>query len=1238
MTGPSPGAEFAGRIALVTGGAGSVGRVVVERLAERGATVLLNCFHSYGAAKEQVRALTGRGLDVRLIRASVARPEQVERMFGEIGEEHGRLDILVNNAAAGSFVPFDEITEELLDRTYATNVKGPLWCARHARPLLAAAGGTGAAIVNVSSLGAATAPANYLPVGVSKAALEALTRYLAAELAGDRIRVNAASCGLIDNPVGQLFPSFEDVRANTVAATPLARLGRPEDLAEVVLFLSSERSGWVTGQTLLADGGLTLLRSAMSPTANEEPAAYAEPAAYEEPTVLAEPAALAQPVAHAEPTVPEAHVDPAALAGRAAPRDTASPREPAPPAPAAVGSPAAHGKPTAHTDSAVLGRAVSREPIAPASAAYAEPVARTEPVVPGAPINPTTHAGTAASEPAAHEKPTTLAGTASPRDPAAPAPVAAGSPAARVERAAPAEPAALAEPGAHGSAAHEPGAHGSAAHEPGAHGSAAHEPGAHGSVAHEPGAHESAALAFPGAHGGPTDPHDPAALAFPAAHGEPTDPHDPVAVVGMGMAVPGASSPEEFWRLLCEGAELFVDAPADRWDIARFHDEDRRAPDKTYQRRSGFITSFRPHDKLRAEGLADAGLDHTALWLRHSLHQALDGVRRADGDRFSFCVGYTPDGSQHLEESYVLGHALDTLAEDGDEAVRGPVGDALRGRFGRGGAPGEARHPHRVGRDAMDGILPGDTRLHMVDTACSSSLYAMDLGVRDLLSGRSDIAVCGGSFALAPSGSILFAKLNGLSAGGAVHALDAGADGALFSDGAGLVVLKRLSRARADGDRVLGLISAIGLSADGRGKAIYAPAPAGQELAVERAFERGGLGPDDIDWIVAHATGTPAGDEAEFTSLARRYAGTRVQQVTSNKSLVGHCGWAAGVVSVIHTLLALRHGTIPAQYRFSRLPDALAGQASGLTVPREPVPWPAEPGRPRRAAVSGFGFGGTNAHVIISEDHRAARTGRPPALPAPLGEDLVLVGWSAHLPGAPAPEEVAAWAAGSRDEEFEPSFGATYPVPPFQELRMPPPTARATDRTQLALVRCMQGLPEPVRELCLSHNRTTGVVVGHTGATRNALLYKSRAYLDEIGRVVADAGDRPGTEKFLRRLEERATGLIAAPTEDSFPGEMPNVIAARLSNYFDLRGLNITVDAGEASLLEAFDVAGSYLDFREIDVALVAGVNGTALPGWNDEPGRRAAEAAFLFALTRRSLAERTGLPVLAVVERSVAA
>ncbi|HET6355659.1 SDR family oxidoreductase [Streptomyces sp.] len=1147
--------EFSGRIALVTGGAGSVGRVIVERLAERGATVLLNCFHSYDSAKEQARGLVERGLDVRVVRASVARPAQVERMFAEIGEEHGRLDILVNNAAAGSFVPFDEITEELLDRTYATNVKGPLWCARYARPLLAAARGRGGSVVNVSSLGAVTTPANYLPVGVSKAALEALTRYLAAELAEDLIRVNAASCGLIDNPVGQMFPDFAGVSANTVAATPLSRLGRPEDLAEVVLFLASERSGWVTGQTVLADGGLTLLRSAMSP-----------------------PREVAAALAGAEPQ--------AGLAADARDDVVAEPR--------------------------IETRAdlVAQAPTEPLPGEVAQPQAG---FVAGTRLGSEARTPTGAP-PGAGAEPRAVARAGSAADPVA------GT--------------------RHGAAADSPvGTRTGHAADTPAEGPIKTRADLVGRASGEAWA-EAVADAVVETEAAPSDDADAVVEAEAAPAGAPeaesgAPEDDPIAVVGMGMAVPGASSPEEFWRLLIDGAELFVDAPADRWDIARFHATDRGAPDKTYQRRSGFITDFRPHEKLRAEGLAEAGLDQTALWLRHSLHQALDGVRRNAQDRFSFCVGYTPDGSQHLEEAFVLRSSLETLAEDGDDAVDGPIGDALRRRFSRGDDPSASYLPHRIGQDAMAGILPPATRVHMVDTACSSSLYAMDLGVRDLLSGRSDIAVCGGSFALAPSGSILFAKLNGLSAGGAVRALDAGADGALFSDGAGLVVLKRLSRARADGDQVLGIVSAIGLSADGRGKAIYAPARAGQELAIERAFDRSGLGPDDVDWIVAHATGTPAGDEAEFTSLGQRYAGARKTLVTSNKSLVGHCGWAAGVVSVIHTLLALRHGTIPAQYRFERLPDALAGEADGLTVPEQPVPWPASAARPRRAAVSGFGFGGTNAHMIISEDHRGSRSGHPAALPAPVGEDLVLVGWSSHQPGSPDADAVAAWAA-DRGEDPEPSFGTAYPVPPFQQLRMPPPTARATDRTQLMMVRCMQELDEAVRQLCLDHHKTTGVVVGHTGATRNALLYKTRAYLDEIGHAVAGADERATTAKFLQRLEERATGLIAAPTEDSFPGEMPNVIAARLSNYFDLRGLNITVDAGEASLIEAFDVAGSYLDFSEIDVALVAGVNGTALPGWNDTAGRNATEGAFLFVVTRRSLAEEAGLPVLAVMERSV--
>ncbi|MFF4616168.1 SDR family oxidoreductase [Nonomuraea jabiensis] len=967
---------FEGRVALVTGGAGSVGAHIVRSLAEAGATVVLNCFHSYDAAKALATELGG---GVRVIRASVAKQDQVRRMFDEVTSVYGRLDLLVNNAAAGTFAGWAELTEEHLDQAYETNVKGALWCARAARPLLAAS--EAGCIVNVSSVGAAYAPANYLPVGLSKAALEALTRYLAAEFAPDGIRVNTASAGLLDNPVGRMFPGFASMSANAVAATPMGRLATPADLANLVLLLASPGAAWVTGQTVVADGGMSLHRAALSPDPVPEPAPAVE-------------------------------------------------------------------------------RIQDMERIQ-----HVEPIQDME----------------------------------------------------RMQDV------------------------------------------------------------------------------------------DPIAVVGMGLVVPGAGDPDAFWRLLDEGADLFVDVPPDRWPVASFHDDDPRAPDKTYQRRSGFITGFTPHPALAAEH-PDAGLDHTTLWLRHSVHQALEGVTRRDSDRFTACFGYTPDGSQHLQEALVD-------RELGGPGVL-PHGDAARSR----------PFPHRVGAGAIDGLLPADTRLLMVDTACSSSLYAIDLGLRDLLADRAEIAVCGGAFALAPGGSVLFSKLHGLSRGGEVRALDRDADGVLFSDGAGVVVLKRLSRALADGDTVHGLVAGVGLSADGKGKAIYAPSSAGQELAIARAFEKSGVAAGEVDWVIAHATGTPAGDEAEFLSLRAAYAGTRPVRVTSNKSLIGHTGWAAGVVSVIHALLGLRHGVIPAQHRFSAAPDAFGLDSCNLSVPTRPVPWPPRPDGPRTAAVSGFGFGGTNAHLLVQE-YRPGRPARA-GYGARNGEPMVIVGWSAHVPGAEDNEQVGAWARGRH--LLPDSFGDGYPHPPFARLRLPASTIRATDRTQLMIIECMQRLEPRIREFCARHSRTTGVVVGHTGPTRNAVLYAVRAYLDELDHL---AQERAG------ELRERVTGLIAKPDEDSFPGEMPNVIAARLCGYFDLRGLNIAVDGGAASLADAFDLAGRYLDFGDVDVALVAGSNGNSLASWGELlGGGPIGEGTFLFALTRKSLALAEGLPVLAEVSVEAAA
>jgi NAD(P)-dependent dehydrogenase (short-subunit alcohol dehydrogenase family) len=257
--------DLEGKVALVTGGAKGVGKVIARQLAERGARVIINFFHSLEDARQTKAELQALGAGVEIMRASVAQPTQIEQMFNRIAEEYGYLDILINNAASGAFLSPDEITPQLFDRALDTNLKGSFWCARLAAPLMQKRGG--GCIVNISSVGAGQVPANYLVVGTSKAGVEALTRYLAVEYGPLNIRVNTASSTMLEGEVARNFPRYEDMRRQSIFATPLKRdgLATAQDLAGIVAFLTSDLSHFVTGQTILADGGLTLNSLALSP-------------------------------------------------------------------------------------------------------------------------------------------------------------------------------------------------------------------------------------------------------------------------------------------------------------------------------------------------------------------------------------------------------------------------------------------------------------------------------------------------------------------------------------------------------------------------------------------------------------------------------------------------------------------------------------------------------------------------------------------------------------------------------------------------------------------------------------------------------------------------------------------------------------------------------------------------------------------------------------------------------------
>ncbi|MDI3298635.1 MAG: enoyl-[acyl-carrier-protein] reductase FabL [Bacillota bacterium] len=248
--------RFAGKVALVTGGSRGIGRAITLRLASEGADVVINFFRNRGPAEETARQVEAMGRRARLVRAHVGEPEKVRAMFEEVEAAFGRLDILVNNAASGSLHPVMELDAKGWDWTMNINARGAFLCSQAAVPLMQKAGG--GRIVNITSLGSHRVIPYYVAVGVSKAALEALTRYLAVDLARYGIAVNAVSGSVVDTDAIRHFPNREELLASAQRETPAGRILRPEDIAAAVAWLCSDEAEMVRGQVLVVDGGYSL--------------------------------------------------------------------------------------------------------------------------------------------------------------------------------------------------------------------------------------------------------------------------------------------------------------------------------------------------------------------------------------------------------------------------------------------------------------------------------------------------------------------------------------------------------------------------------------------------------------------------------------------------------------------------------------------------------------------------------------------------------------------------------------------------------------------------------------------------------------------------------------------------------------------------------------------------------------------------------------------------------------------
>jgi len=595
----------------------------------------------------------------------------------------------------------------------------------------------------------------------------------------------------------------------------------------------------------------------------------------------------------------------------------------------------------------------------------------------------------------------------------------------------------------------------------------------------------------------------------PSSRSQPAD----VAIVGIASLLPKANSTIEYWDNILENVDAITEIPRHRWDWRLYFDADRNAKDKIYSKWGGFLDDLvfdpaqygmPPRSVQSVDPMQLIALEVA----RRTLVDAGYADRAYDHDRTSIIIGAS-GGTGDVGTQYGLRAELprftgelpdavaDRLPEWTEDSFAGILSNVIAGRV--------------ANRLNFGGVN------FTADAACASSLAALYQGISELTAGRSDLVIAGGVDTVqGPFGYLCFSKTQALSPRGRCMAFDASSDGIVISEGVAMVALKRLADAERDGDRIYAVIKGIGGSSDGKARSMTAPLPAGQLRAMRRAYAVAGFGPETVGLFEAHGTGTVAGDTAELESTTRlvRESGGRPHRavVGSVKTMIGHTKATAGIAGLIKAALSLHHRVLP-PHRGVQDPNAVLREADcPVRLVDQALPWLARPDQPRRAAVSAFGFGGTNFHVVMEEYAaeyrpwlRPTTAKRWPAevflwgaadaealmgdlqrlqqqLLAP-GKTIILrdlaAGLASRYQTGTQTLAIVARHAGDLSEKLTATLavlrGATSPLPPGvyrNSLRLrtsSEPTENSSDRGKVAVVFAGQGsqYPEMLRELML---------------------------------------------------------------------------------------------------------------------------------------------------------------------------
>lgn len=695
----------------------------------------------------------------------------------------------------------------------------------------------------------------------------------------------------------------------------------------------------------------------------------------------------------------------------------------------------------------------------------------------------------------------------------------------------------------------------------------------------------------------------------------------PIAVVGMAGIFPGATDISVFWKNIEAGKSSIVDVPRERWAI----DPDRTvskniAPDKTLSKRAGLILDFAfDPDGLSLDRNLAAQLDpmyHLVLSAgRDALrdcHVSADMKKRAGV--ILAAIALPTDGSSHLtreilgrtfEASLFGSHVLESMPPLSKAAC-------LSGRV--------TSLPAAIVAKAL-GLNGGS---YTLDAACSSSLYSIKLACDELIGRRSDLMLAGG---VSRPESLFtqagFTQLKALSPSGICAPFDANADGLVVGEGAGFVVLKRLDDAIRDKDRIYALIHGSGLSNDIGGN-LLAPDTEGQVRAMNLAYQNTGWSPYDVDHIECHGTGTPVGDGIELKSLKTVWGDNNWTQgqcaIGSVKSMIGHLLTGAGIAGAIKTFLAIHHKTLPPSLNFKKPVKGSPLENGPFRIDTQATEWNRRKDNPRRAALSAFGFGGINAHVLVedyepdySKVYAVSASIKPTALPG-----VAVVGMGTLL--GPArnlsdfQEVILAGSPFDTNSAGELRFRGTEHVAGIQMNGKTPPLGSYVNEFNVSMGE-FHIPPNEIPDILPQHLlmlKAAGQALDDAGLARREdrprmgaaigmafdqeaanfhLRWNLEKKVDEWNEIYGLGLDETRKQQWLESLKEAIHPPLTATRTT---GALGGIIASRVAKEFRLGGPCFIVSCEEASGLKALEIGVRSIQNGETDHYLVGAVD---LPG-----------------------------------------